>query len=172
MNQTEFSTVVVKRLMKKYGDYSDELLHFENPTQMLIAAILSPQCTDKQVNATTEHLFKRFKAIGDYADVNLRALRSELNGINYYKTKARHVREAAKIVVERFNGKVPKTMGELMELPGVGRKVANVILTNGFGMNEGIAVDTHVITVASRLKLTRTRNPDRIEQDLLRKVPK
>src|SRR5437588_9688259 len=103
-----FSEEVIRRLRKRYGDYSEELLQHNNTTQLLVAAILSPQCTDKQVNSTTKDLFKKFTNIEDYANTDAKTLMKELKGINYYKTKARHVREAAKIIVERFNGKIPK----------------------------------------------------------------
>ena len=168
----DFSSQVMERLLKRYDIEKEEMLDFSNPTQLLVATSLSPQCTDKQVNNVTRQLFKKYKKFSDYANSDLRKLQKDLSGINYYKTKAKHIREAAKIIESNFHGKVPKTIDELMTLPGVGRKVANVVLTNGFGIPEGIAVDTHCITVANRLKLTRTRNPAKIEKDLVRKIPK
>ncbi|HVA82896.1 MAG TPA: endonuclease III [Candidatus Aquilonibacter sp.] len=172
MMQQNFSETVMKRLMKHYGDQKETMLHFSNPTELVVATMLSPQCTDKQVNNVTKVLFKKYKKFNDYANADIKTLNKDLGGINFYKTKARHVRESANIVVKEFNGKVPRTIKELMTLPGVGRKVANVVLTNGFGITEGIAIDTHCITVANRLRLARTRRPERIEKDLMRKIPK
>lgn len=172
MMNSNFPQTVIKRLMKKYDDQKETMLHFSNPTELVVATMLSPQCTDKQVNNVTKELFKKYKKFDDYAKADIRSLNFDLGGINFYKTKARHVREAARIINGRFNGKVPRTIEDLMSLPGVGRKVANVVLTNGFGLNEGIAIDTHCITVANRLKLTRTRKPEKIERDLTRKFPK
>lgn len=170
--ESNFPQIVIKRLMKKYDNQKDTMLHFSNPTELVIATMLSPQCTDKQVNNVTKVLFKKYKKFDDYAKANLRVLNSDLGGINFYKTKAKHVREAARLINAKFGGKVPRTIKELMSLPGVGRKVANVVLTNGLGINEGIAIDTHCITVANRLRLTRTRKPEKIEKDLTRKFPK
>ncbi|MDE1762445.1 MAG: endonuclease III [Candidatus Micrarchaeota archaeon] len=170
--RSDFSETVMKRLMKKYDDQRDTMLRFSGPTQLLVATMLSPQCTDKQVNSVTEGLFEKYRTFKDYANADIEELSADLGGINFYKTKARHVKESASMIIEQFNGRVPKTIGELMMLPGVGRKVANVVLTNGFGITEGIAIDTHCITVANRLRLARTRRPELIEKDLRRKIPK
>ncbi|MGI0141467.1 MAG: endonuclease III domain-containing protein [Candidatus Micrarchaeales archaeon] len=167
-----FPEEVMERLLKRYPDYKDTMLNFSTPTELLIATILSPQCTDKQVNNVTKELFGKYKSFRDYANANTKELSADLSGINYYKTKAKHVIETAKIIEKQFHGRVPRTAGELMILPGVGRKVANVVLTNGFGITEGIAIDTHCITVANRLRLTRSKNPLKIEKDLMRKIPK
>ncbi|MDE1869404.1 MAG: endonuclease III [Candidatus Micrarchaeota archaeon] len=172
MMQQNFPETVMKRLMKHYGDQKEAMLHFSNPTELLVATMLSPQCTDKQVNNVTKVLFKKYKKFSDYANADMKALSKDLGGINFYKTKAKHVKKSANIVVKQFHGKVPRTIRQLMTLPGVGRKVANVVLTNGFGITEGIAIDTHCITVANRLRLARTRRPELIEKDLMRKIPK
>jgi endonuclease-3 len=134
---------------------------------MFVAALLSAQCADAQVNRATAMLFKRFRSFRDYAESDPRTLRSYLSGLNYYKTKARHLREASRIIVSEFGGRVPRTMKDLLVLPGVGRKVANVILSECFGINEGIAVDTHVTVTAGRLQLSRSKDPKKIEQDLM-----
>jgi len=170
--QSNFSETVMKRLMKRYDDQRDTMLHFSGPTQLLVATMLSPQCTDKQVNSVTKDLFEKYSTFKDYANADIKELSADLDGINFYKTKARHVKESANMIMEQFHGKVPRNLGELMILPGVGRKVANVVLTNGFGITEGIAIDTHCITVANRLRLARTRRPELIEKDLMRKIPK
>lgn len=170
--QPNFPETVVKKLSAHYRNQKETMLEFSNPAELLVATMLSPQCTDRQVNNVTRVLFKKYKKFHDYAKADMKMLYSDLSGINFYKTKARHIRQAAQIVVSQFHGKLPRTLGELMILPGVGRKVANVVLTNGFGIVEGIAIDTHCITVANRLKLSRTRRPELIEKDLMRKLPK
>jgi len=170
--QSDFPETVMKRLMKKYDDQRETMLHFSGPTQLLVATMLSPQCTDKQVNNVTEKLFEKYETFQDYANADIKELSADLSGINYYKTKAKHVKESSGMILEKFHGKIPRTLENLMALPGVGRKVANVVLTNGFGITEGIAIDTHCITVANRLRMARTRRPELIEKDLMRKIPK
>ncbi|MDE1825247.1 MAG: endonuclease III [Candidatus Micrarchaeota archaeon] len=168
----DFPVEVMERLLRRYDLQKETMLEYSSPSQLLIATTLSPQCTDKQVNKVTRELFKKYRGFADYAKADIRKLQKDLSGINYYKTKARHIKEAARIIESQFNGKLPSTIDELMILPGVGRKVANVVLTNGMGITEGIAIDTHCITVANRLRLTGTRNPAKIEADLMRRIPK
>ncbi|MDE1846114.1 MAG: endonuclease III, partial [Candidatus Micrarchaeota archaeon] len=129
MMQQNFPETVMKRLMKHYGDQKETMLHFSNPTELVVATMLSPQCTDKQVNKVTKELFKKYRKFADYAKADIKMLNRDLGGINFYKTKARHVKESASRLVKNFHGKVPHTIKELMTLPGVGRKVANVVLT-------------------------------------------
>ena len=164
---------VIGRLMERYSDrLHTELVH-KNITELFVAVLLSPQCSDRQVNVVTKDLFKKYKTFDDYANANPRTLAHDLNGLNYYKTKARNLRKAARMIVSRFDGGVPKAIDQLMELHGVGRKVANVILNEGFGISDqGIAIDTHCITVSRRLCLTRHKTADKIEVDLMRKIPK
>ncbi len=140
-------------------------------TELFVAVLLSPQCNDNQVNKVTERLFEDYKTFDDYANADITKLQKAVSGLNYYKTKAKHLKRAAQILVDKFDGKVPKTISKLMVLPGVGRKVANVILNEGYGINEGIAVDTHCGRVSRRLRLSRYKDPVKIEQDLLKKVP-
>lgn len=169
----KYIKLILKRLSKKYGYNPHTQLSHKDMCQLFVAVFLSPQCTDAQVNRTTAKLFERFKSFGDYADANTRTLMKYLGGLNYYKTKARHLKRSAAMINERFGGRVPKTINELRELPGVGRKVANVILNEGYGINEGIAVDTHCGRVAVRLGLSKHKaQPEKIEQDLLRKIPR
>ena len=172
MDKEKFAREALDRLAAKYGRNLHTELSHKNITELFVAVLLSPQCTDKQINNVTPELFDRFRTFSQYADADARTLMRYLKGANYYKTKARNLKKAAGIIVDRFDGKVPKTLEELMELPGVGRKVANVVLNEGFGINEGIAIDTHCITVAGRLKLSKHRNPEKIERDIMRLLPK
>ncbi|MCL4365444.1 endonuclease III [Candidatus Marsarchaeota archaeon] len=164
--------LILKRLSKKYGVHPHTQLSHKNMCELFVAVFLSPQCTDVQVNKATNRLFRRFRSFHDYANADNGTLAGYLNGLNYYKTKARHLRHAAAIINDRFGGKIPRTIKELMELPGVGRKVANVILNEGYAINEGIAVDTHCARVSRRLGLTLHDNPINIEKDLLNKTPR
>ena len=167
----KFVSLVLKRLTARYGRPQTGLGH-SNKRELLVGAILSAQCTDVQVNKTTKALFKRFRSFDDYANADLRTLKRYLCSLNYYKTKARHLKGAAKGILEKFGGKVPRTLKELMELDGVGRKVANVVLSEGFGINEGITVDTHVAVTARRLGLSASKDPYKIELDLQAALPK
>lgn len=168
----DYAVLVLKRLSKKYGRDVHVYLKHVNMKELFVAALLSPQCTDKQVNDGTVELFRRFRTFDDYADADVSTLRRYLKGINFYKTKARHLRSAARMIVDKFGGKVPRTLAELMELDGVGRKVANVVLSDGYGIDEGIAVDTHVALTSRRLGLARSRDPYKIEKELMRRVPR
>ncbi len=170
-NKKEFARVVFERLSKKYNDIHTHLNH-KNTTELFVAVLLSPQCTDVQTNKSTKELFKHFKTFYDYANADTRTLEKYLKGLNYYKTKAKHLKQAARDIIKNFSGKVPKTMKELTSLPGVGRKVANVILYEGFGINEGIAVDTHVATTSRRLGLASSKDPENIEKELMLIFPK
>jgi endonuclease III len=167
----DYPARVLSILKKRYGDEMQTQLKHQNVTHLLVAALLSPQNSDIQVNRATEALFKRFRTFKDYAEADPSTLRGYLKTLNYYKTKAKHLRQASRQLAGQFGGKVPKTIAELMLLQGVGRKVANVILNEGYGINEGIAVDTHVTVTAKRLGLTRSRDPYIIEQDLMKKYP-
>ena len=166
-----YARKVIGLLQKRYGKHPRTRLRHKNMTELFVSVLLSPQCNDNQVNKVTKNLFSKYKTFGDYANADLAALQNKLDGLNYYKTKARHLQEASRMIIERFHGRIPKTTRELMELNGVGKKVANVILNEGYGINEGIAVDTHCGRVAVRLGLSRHKDPLKIEQDLLKKVP-
>ncbi|MEM0201113.1 MAG: endonuclease III [Candidatus Micrarchaeaceae archaeon] len=172
MVQKKYIDNVVKILLKHYSDkLHTELIH-KNNTELFVAVLLSPQCNDNQVNKVTKELFIKYKSFNDYANTNLKTLYSYLKGLNYYKTKAKHLRESSKIILEKFNGEVPNTMDQLLELPGVGRKVANVILNEGFNIAKyGIAIDTHCIIVSQRLGLSKNKTADKIEIDLKNNVP-
>lgn len=166
MNIRERTPEVIRRLKKEYPELKT-VLNFKNPFELLVATILSAQTTDTLVNRVTENLFEKYKSVKDYADASLEALQKDLSSINFYKTKAKNIQGSAKMVMERFNSKVPKQMEELTSLPGVARKTANVILSNAYGINEGIAVDTHVKRLAYRLGLTKNEDPVKIEKDLM-----
>lgn len=162
---------IIRRLKKQYPE-PKTALHFKTSFELLVATILSAQTTDVHVNKVTEGLFRKYNSVKDYAASALETLQNDIRSINFYKTKAKNIRESAKMIVDRFKGKVPKTMDELLSLPGVARKTANIVLSNAYGIHEGIAVDTHVKRVAYRLGLTRNEDPMKIEQDLMSVVPK
>jgi endonuclease-3 len=161
---------VIARLKTEYPDARTEL-DWSNPLQLLVATILSAQTTDVQVNWVTEGLFAKYREAEDYADALPDVLEEDIRPTGFYRNKARSLRGMARALVEEHGGEVPRTMPELVALPGVGRKTANVILGNAFDTNEGIVVDTHVRRVSNRLGLTESHDPVKIEQDLMRLVP-
>jgi endonuclease-3 len=161
---------VTARLKTEYPDARTELV-WSNPLELLVATILSAQTTDVQVNRVTEKLFTKYRTAEDYADSSLDELEENIRPTGFYRNKARSLRGMARALVEEHGGEVPSTMSELVALPGVGRKTANVVLGNAFGINEGIVVDTHVRRVSDRLGLTEGSDPAKIEQELMRLVP-
>jgi endonuclease III len=161
---------VTARLKAEYPDARTEL-DWSNPLELLVATILSAQTTDVQVNRVTESLFSKYRTAEDYADSTPDELEEGIRPTGFYRNKARSLRGMASALVEEHAGEVPRTMSELVALPGVGRKTANVVLGNAFGTNEGIVVDTHVRRVSSRLGLTERQDPVKIEQDLMEVVP-
>ncbi len=138
----------------------------------MVAVILSAQCTDKKVNEVTEKLFKKYKKLDDYVNADIKEFEQDIRPTGFYRNKAKNILASAKIVKEKFKGKVPKTMQEILTLPGVARKTANVVLGNAYGVVEGIAVDTHVKRLSKLLGLTNETNPDKIERDLMQILPK
>jgi endonuclease-3 len=161
---------VTARLKAEYPDARTEL-DWSNPLELLVATILSAQTTDVQVNRVTESLFSKYRTAEDYADSTPDELEADIRPTGFYRNKARALRGMASALVEQHGGEVPRTMSELVALPGVGRKTANVVLGNAFGVNEGIVVDTHVRRVSSRLGLAECQDPVKIEQDLMEVVP-
>jgi endonuclease-3 len=157
-------------LKAEYPDARTEL-DWSNPLELLVATILSAQTTDVQVNRVTESLFAKYRTAEDYADSNPEELEEDIRPTGFYRNKARSLRGMANALVEKHAGEVPRTMSELVALPGVGRKTANVVLGNAFGTNEGIVVDTHVRRVSGRLDLTESSDPVNIEQELMEVVP-
>jgi endonuclease III len=158
-------------LAKTYSD-ATVTLDFKTPLELLIATILAAQSTDKGVNLVTPPLFAKYTTALDWADVPQEVLEQEIRRTGFYRNKAKAVRGAAAMIVETFGGQVPRTMEELLLLPGVARKTANVVLGNAFGLNEGIAVDTHAIRVSGRLGLTEHADPVKIEKDLMEIIPR
>ena len=147
-------------------------LNFSNLLELLVATVLSAQCTDARVNLVTKLLFKKYRTAGDYAAASSEAIEADIKSTGFYRTKAKALRACCTELVERHGGEVPADMAALVRLPGVGRKTANVILGNAYEIAEGIVVDTHVRRLAGRLGLTQQRDPDKIEQDLLQVVPR
>jgi endonuclease-3 len=170
MTARERAAALVKAWPKVYPDAHCEL-DFKNPLQLLIATILSAQCTDKRVNMVTPALFKKNRTARDYAAAPQAELENAIKSTGFYRNKTKSIRAATSTIATKFGGKVPSTMEELRQLPGVGRKTANVVLGNAFGKNEGIVVDTHVIRLSQRLGLTKHKDPDKIERDLMKLVP-
>jgi endonuclease III len=160
---------MIKILSKEIAD-SKIALKFSTPFELLIATILSAQCTDVKVNQVTADLFKKYRSVTDYAEVNLTELEEDIRPTGFYRNKAKSIQKCCRELVARFGGMVPRTLEELVTLPGVGRKTANVILGNAFGV-PGIAVDTHVQRVIQRIGLTENDDPVKIELDLMKIVP-
>jgi endonuclease-3 len=170
MNRKERVKELLNRLR---GIYEPKIaLKFSNPWELLVATILSAQTTDERVNMVTENLFKKYKSPEDYVKVPLEELEQDIKSINYYRNKAKFIKSCAQIIVEEYGGKVPDTMEELLKLPGVARKTANVVLSAGYGKNEGIVIDTHVARLSRRLDLSEEKNRDKLEQDLMKIVPR
>ncbi|MEM2138784.1 MAG: endonuclease III [Candidatus Woesearchaeota archaeon] len=155
-------------LLKKNYVYAKISLNYSNELELLIAVILSAQCTDERVNIVTKELFKKYKKPEDYAYSDINELKRYIKSTGFYNSKAKYIKETCKIIVEKHNGKVPNTMTELLKLPGVARKTANIVLSNAFNINEGIAVDTHVKRLSYRFGLTKNKQPEKIEQDLMK----
>jgi endonuclease-3 len=147
-------------------------LHYSNPLELLVATILSAQCTDKQVNTVTKKLFAKYRTVQDFAGISQEELEKEIYSTGFYRNKAKNIIAACKIIVSEYNSKVPDTMEELLKLPGVARKTANIVLSVAFGKVEGMAVDTHVKRLSGRLGLTAYTDPEKIEKDLLKIIPK
>ncbi|HSW64551.1 MAG TPA: endonuclease III [Dissulfurispiraceae bacterium] len=162
---------MVKRLKKLYPDPHSCLLH-SNPFELLVATILSAQTTDSHVNKVTAGLFRKYRSVEDYAITPLPQLQKDLNSVNFYNNKAKNIQNAAKLILAEFGGTVPQSMDDLVRLPGVARKTANIVLYDAFGACEGIAVDTHVKRLANRLGLTTFDDPVKIERDLMAVVAK
>jgi endonuclease-3 len=147
-------------------------LHYSNALELLIATILSAQCTDKQVNGVTKKLFVKYRTPQDFIGISQEELEKDIYSTGFYRSKAKNIIGACKIISSEYNSKVPDTMEELIKLPGVGRKTANIVLSGAFGKIEGMAVDTHVKRLSGRLGLTAHADPEKIEKDLLKIIPK
>ena len=162
---------IIELLEKEYPK-AKTALHYSSPLEILVATILSAQCTDKRVTLVTPQLFKKYKTAKDYANADIAELEQDIRSTGFYRNKAKNIQNAGRMIVERFDSQVPQTMEEILELPGVARKTANIVLTNAYGVIVGIAVDTHVRRLSKRLGLTENTNPGKIEKDLMQIVPK
>ena len=162
---------IIAGLKRTYPDAHCEL-NYRTPLQLMVATILSAQCTDKQVNIVTKDLFKKYKKAADFAAVPPEELQNDIRRIGLFRNKAKSIQNACRALVEHHKGKVPQTMPELVALAGVGRKTANVILGNAFDINEGVVVDTHVTRLCDRLRITSAKTPEKIEKDLVKLVPR
>jgi endonuclease III len=164
------ATKIIAALQKVYPAAHCEL-NFSNPLELLVATILSAQCTDKRVNIVTAELFKKYRTAADFADAKLPELEQAIKTAGFYRNKARNIQAAARSIVEKHGSKVPDTMEQLVELGGVGRKTANVVLGNAFDIQLGIAVDTHVARLSYRFGFTNDTDPVKIEETLMKLVP-
>lgn len=154
-------------LLKKGYPRAKIALNFRNPLEILVATVLSAQCTDERVNMVTASLFKKYRTVKDYANANQKNFEQEIRPTGFYKSKAKNIISAANKILKDFNGRVPDSMEKLTQLPGVARKTANIVLFNGFGKVEGIPVDTHVRRLSQRLGLSKNDDPQKVEQDLM-----
>jgi endonuclease-3 len=170
MTRNERATALSEHLPRIYPDAHCEL-DFSNPLELLVATILSAQCTDVRVNIVTKVLFQRCKTAADYADIPQEELEEIIRSTGFYRNKAKSLRGMGAALLERHSGKVPSTMEELSAIPGAGRKTANVVLGNAFGIDEGVVVDTHVGRLSLRLGLTTNSDPVKVEQDLMKLFP-
>ena len=167
----ERTNQILEELRRTYPDAHCEL-KFSNPLELLIATILSAQCTDKQVNIVTADLFKKYRTAEDYAHADLAELESDIKRIGLFRNKAKSIKACCAQIVEKHGGEVPQTMEALVALPGVGRKTANVVLGNAFDIQEGVVVDTHVARLTQRLGLTKETTPEKIEAEMMELIPR
>jgi endonuclease III len=162
---------IINLLKREYPDVRCSL-NFTNPLELLVATILSAQCTDERVNLVTADLFRKYRRAEDYYKVEPTELEGDIRSTGFYRNKAKSIQGACRMIADRYKGRVPETIDELLLLPGVARKTANVVLGNAFGITSGIVVDTHVARLSERLRLTRNTQPEKIERDLMELVPR
>ncbi len=172
MKSANERTVEIIKILRKTYPKSRTALYHETPLQILIATVLSAQCTDERVNKITPHLFKKYKTVLDFAKAKQPILEQEIRSTGFYRNKAKNIIAASKKMVENFEGKVPDNMAKLITLPGIARKTANIVLSSGFKKAAGIAVDTHVKRLSERMGLSKEKDPNKIEQDLMEIVPR
>jgi endonuclease-3 len=165
------ATKIIELLEKQYPN-AKTALNYSNPLEILVATMLSAQTTDERVNIVTQNLFKKYRTPQDYANADIKELEQDIRSTGFYHNKARNLKKCCRLLVEKYHSQVPKTMEELLELSGVARKTANIVLYNAYGIISGIAVDTHVRRVSQRLGLTEHDDPAKIEQDLMQITPK
>ena len=162
----------ILKILKKLFSNPKTILNYSTPFEILVAVILSARNTDKKVNEVTAKLFKKYKTIKDYKNASLSELEKNLDKLGLFRQKSKFIKNTATIINDKYKGEIPKAMAELIELPGVGRKTANIILGNVYGVVEGIAVDTHVTRLSKLFGLTVNTNPEKIEQDLMKLLPR
>lgn len=163
--------LIIQKLKELFPD-AKIVLKYSNSWELLVAVMLSAQCTDKMVNKVTEKLFKKYKKLEDYVNANPKEFEKDIRSTGFFRNKTNNIMTTAKMIKEKFHGKVPNSMRDLLSLRGVARKTANVVLGNAFGIVEGIAVDTHVKRLSKLYGLTDNNDPDKIEKDLMKIVPK
>jgi len=171
MDQRQKAAKILSLLEKEYPGVKKFALDYHDPLELLVATILSAQCTDARVNIVTKDLFKRYRTAKDYANADMAEFQKEIRSTGFYKNKAKNIINAAKMIESDFKGKVPDTMEDLMKLPGVARKTANIVLTGAFHKVEGIAVDTHVYRLSHRLGFSSQKDPNKVEKDLMALFP-
>lgn len=172
MTRLERRAAKITAALKKLLPNAKIALNYSNNWELLVAVILSAQCTDKKVNEVTAKLFKKYRKLDDYVNADRKEFEKDVKSTGFYRAKAKNILRSAKIVKEKFGGKIPRTMEEILTLPGVARKTANVVLGNAYGVVEGIAVDTHVRRLSKLLGLTEHDDPVKIEKDLMQILPK
>ena len=170
MRQKEFIEII--EILKKAYPNAKSSLDFSTPFDLLIAVILSAQCTDERVNKITPNIFKKYNTPEDFANIDIVLLEKLIHPCGFYKNKAKNIKATSQILIEKYNSKVPQNMGELINLPGVGRKTANVVMLEAFNNPQGIAVDTHCKRIANRLGISSEKDPEKIEKDILKLSPK
>jgi endonuclease-3 len=171
MVESTYIEQLIQRLNNAYPDAKIALI-FSNPMELLVATILSAQCTDEVVNRITSSLFKKYRTVEDYATADISEFERDIKSAGFYHNKAKNIIEAAKLIMANYNGNVPSSMDDLISLPGVARKTANIVLYNAFGIIEGIAVDTHVRRLSQKLGLSHSDDPVKIEKDLMQIIPR
>lgn len=172
MDERERALTILRRLREAYPGVKGTALRFRTPLEILIATMLSAQCTDEKVNEVTEELFEKYRTAEDYAKADLEELEEAIKPTGFYKVKAQRIKQVCQALVEEYNSEVPRKMEELTKLKGVARKTANIILSNAYSVVEGIAVDTHVLRLSLRLGLSKEKYRDKIERDLMELIPR
>lgn len=167
----ERAAKIIRGLKKTYPE-AECALHHSTPFELLVATILSAQCTDERVNMVTAELFRKYRKPEDYASASPEELERDISSVNFFRNKAKSIQTTARLIIEKHNGQVPQTLDELVHLAGVGRKTANVVLGTAFGIPTGVVVDTHVARLSQRLGLTKNKTPEKIEADLIELLPK
>ena len=162
----------ILKLLKKHYGKAKCALNYKNPLELLIATILSAQCTDERVNIVTEKLFKKYKNVNDYAKANIKEFEKDIYSTGFYRNKAKNILSTCRIIKDTYKGRVPNDFDKLLELPGVARKTANCVMGNAFGISSGVVVDTHVSRISKKLGLTKNEDPNKIEKDLISILPK